>query len=254
LPRLSVDIDLDYTRDNKLVDMMRDRETITGIIKLYMAAEGYALSEKSKSHHSLDSFVYSFSNSAGVKDNIKIEINYSMRCHILPIAVRAIETMGLFSDVNVLSLAPLEIFSSKIVALLTRSAARDLYDINNMVELRLFDESEEALLRKCSVFYYAVGNNEPFEALDIRRVDSLTEYKIRTDLQPLLRKRERFHLPAAQKRVKDYLHNIFVLEDAEEQFLETFRQGMYKPELLFDGDILTRIQNHPMALWKQQSR
>jgi predicted nucleotidyltransferase component of viral defense system len=36
LPRLSVDIDLDYTQDNSLDDMMKDRETITDVIKLYM--------------------------------------------------------------------------------------------------------------------------------------------------------------------------------------------------------------------------
>ena len=110
LPRLSVDIDLDYTRDNSLDDMMKERETLTDVIKLYMAAEGYELSIKSKSYHSLDSFVYTFTNSGGVRDNIKIEINYSMRCHVFPIAARAIETMNLFNDVNVLSLDPLEIF------------------------------------------------------------------------------------------------------------------------------------------------
>lgn len=40
------------------------------------------------------------------------------------------------------SLAAIEIFASKIVALLTRTAPRDLYDINNMVYFGLFDETE----------------------------------------------------------------------------------------------------------------
>ena len=123
-----------------------------------------------------------------------------------------------------------------------------------MVVFRLFDESEEALLRRCSVFYYAVGNSEPPEDIDIKRIDSLTTYKIRTDLQPLLRKRDRFDLVAAQDRIKDYLSNLLVLDDNEQQFLEAFRQGVYKPELLFDGEKLDNVRNHPMVLWKLQSR
>jgi predicted nucleotidyltransferase component of viral defense system len=148
LPRLFVDIDFDYAHDNSLDDMLRDRMVITDIIGRYMTAEGYVLSPKSKEYHSLDSFVYTFVNSAGIKDNIKIEINYSMRCHVLPIATRTTVTMGVFETANVLSVAPMEIFSSKIVALLTRAAARDFYDINNMVTSGLFGESEETMFRK----------------------------------------------------------------------------------------------------------
>ena len=136
--------------------MMKDREDIKDILGRYMAAEQYELSGKSKSFHSLDSLVYAYTNSAGIRDNIKIEINYSLRCHVLPFISKPIETMGIFSEANVLSVAPIEIFGSKIVALLTRTAARDLYDINNMVTYGLFDESEAATLRKCVLFYFTI--------------------------------------------------------------------------------------------------
>jgi predicted nucleotidyltransferase component of viral defense system len=254
LPRLSVDIDLDYAHNNSLEDMTKEREEITTVIKRYMAAEGYELSGKSKSYHSLDSFVYTFVNSAGVRDNIKLEINYSVRCHVLPLAVRPIETMGVFGATNVLSVAPLEIYASKIVALLTRAAARDLFDINKMVVFGLFDESEAVTLRKCAVFYSAVGTEEPPQEFDLERIYSLISYKIRTDLQPVLRKRDWFDLPAAQKRVKAYLETLLVLEVYERRFLDVFRGGEYKPELLFDGETLERVRNHPMATWKLQQR
>ena len=51
------------------------------------------------------------------------------------------------------SLAPLEIYGSKMNALLSRAAARDLYDARNMIHYGLFDESEEEMLKKCVVFY-----------------------------------------------------------------------------------------------------
>jgi predicted nucleotidyltransferase component of viral defense system len=250
LPRLSVDIDLDYAHNNSLDDMIKDREEITAVIKRYMAAEGYELSSKSKNYHSLDSFVYAFENSAGAKDNVKIEINYSVRCHVLPLVTRPIETMGVFSAINVLSVAPIEIYASKIVALLTRAAARDLFDINQMVLAGLFDESESIMLRKCAIFYFAVGTEETPKDFDFERIFSLTSHKIRTDLQPVLRKRDWFDLPAAQERVRTYLGSLLVLEEDERDFLDAFRNGEYTPELLFDAETLVRVKNPPMATWK----
>lgn len=63
LPRLSVDIDLDYTKNNSRGGMLAERAEITDITKRYMAAQGYALSDKSKFYHSLDSFVFTYTNS-----------------------------------------------------------------------------------------------------------------------------------------------------------------------------------------------
>ena len=251
LPRLSIDIDLDYAHNNSKDEMLKDRENITALIGRYMAAEQYELSGKSKSYHSLDSFVYTYTNSAGIRDNIKVEINYSLRCHVLPFVSKPIETMDVFVTANVLSVAPIEIFASKIVALLTRTAARDLYDINNMITFGLFDESEAAILRKCVVFYFTIASDEVPEAFGIKRIYSLTNHRIRTDLQPVLRKKERFDLAAAQKRTEEYLTGLLVLDESERQYLDAFRENEYKPELLFDDtNILERIRNHPMALWK----
>jgi predicted nucleotidyltransferase component of viral defense system len=251
LPRLSIDIHLDYAYNNSKDEMLKDRENITAIIGRYMAAEQYELSGKSKSYHSLDSFVYTYINSAGIRDNIKIEINYSLRCHVLPFVSKPIETTGIFGETNVLSVAPIEIFASKIVALLTRTAARDLYDINNMITFGLFDESEAVILRKCVVFYFTIASDDVPEVFDIKRIYSLTNHRIRTDLQPVLRKKERFDLTAAQKRTEEYLTELLVLHSSERQYLDAFREGEYTPELLFeDAEILKRIRNHPMALWK----
>ena len=85
LPRLSVDIDLDYCRSIEREEMLADREIITDRISKYMMANGYVLSAKSKNYHALDSFVYEYVNCGGVKDNLKIEINYMLRCHVLPV-------------------------------------------------------------------------------------------------------------------------------------------------------------------------
>ena len=146
LPRLSVDIDLDYSEDISREDMLKKREQITADIKTYMSTQGYQLSDKSKYRHSLDSFVFVYQNLGGMNDNIKIEINYSLRCHIFELIRVPIITQIISTDKLVLSVTPMEIFAAKINALLSRAAARDLYDTYNMIKFGLFDESQYFIL------------------------------------------------------------------------------------------------------------
>lgn len=247
LPRLSVDIDLDYTFNNTRDEMLEERIIITDNIKRYMFAEGYDLSNKSKFYHSLDSFVFTYINSVGTKDNIKIEINYSLRCHILPFVNKRIKTLGVFSETNVLSLSHVEIFASKIVALISRVAARDLYDIDNMISFGLFDESQMNILRKCVVFYGAINDITSF---DINRINTLKWQKIKTDLLPVIRKKEKFDLDSSKEKVYQFLNELLILTPDDQKFLEAFHEHQYIPELLFDGEMLERVKQHPMALWK----
>ena len=157
LPRLSVDIDLDYLLPYSREDMLKNREILNATIDRFMVSQGYSQSPKTKTPHSLDSWVYEYVNGGGNRDNIKIEINYSLRAHILPVEDRPIITEYFATEYQIKTLAPLEIFGSKINAMLNRAAARDLYDVGNMVRYGLFDESELDMLRKCVVFYAAIS-------------------------------------------------------------------------------------------------
>ena len=51
LPRLSVDIDMDYSKNTGREEMLQDREDVTTRISKYMSANGYLLSQKSKNYH-----------------------------------------------------------------------------------------------------------------------------------------------------------------------------------------------------------
>ena len=148
LPRLSVDIDLDFSVNCSREEMLVTRQEVNDEVLRYMQSEGYRLAPSSKSPHTLDSWVFHYTNAAGNNDGIKIEINYSDRCHILP-SVDTNVTIPFLSDVVVRSLAPIELFATKINALIGRSAARDIYDVHNMIAQGVFTSKEELdLLRK----------------------------------------------------------------------------------------------------------
>ncbi len=127
-----------------------------------------------------------------------------------------------------------------------------MYDLNNMVYYGLFDKTELETLRKCVVFYSAVAGDVVPEAFDFDRMDTITEHRIKTDLFPVIRKKEKFDLAAAKARVKEYLSSLFILTEHEQKFLSAFRAKDYRPELIFESEALERVRNHPMALWKMQ--
>ena len=76
LPRLSVDLDLDFTPNLPLEDMEKAREKITKMLERYMTEEGYFLSGSSRYSHSLDSMLFQYQNAGGNRDNIKLELNH----------------------------------------------------------------------------------------------------------------------------------------------------------------------------------
>ncbi len=255
LPRLSVDIDLDFAQNLSRDDMMSTRERIREDIKIYMATQGYAISPRSKAYHSLDSFVFTYTNLGGMNDNIKIEINYSLRAHIFEPSLRKMSVPGVNADALIKTLLPMELYAAKINALIGRAAARDLYDIHNMIKFGLFDECEFPLLRKCVVFYTAISQDEIPDEYDFKRFNAITSRKIKTELLPVIQKGEFFELENVKITVAEFLKELLVLEDNERKFLDEFKAKRYRTELLFDDtDILDRIREHPMALWKIQNK
>jgi len=252
LPRLSVDIDLDFTKHCSRDEMFALREQINNDIVKYMTSQGYQLNPSSKNPHSLDSWVYFYQNAAGNKDNIKIEINYSMRDHVFEPIDKEVNIPALSVFFQVRTLANAELFGSKIKALIERTAARDLYDVYTMLKQGVFSDSEQQMLRKTILFYLAVGGNiPPMNEYKFDAIEKLNFNQIKRKLIPVLKKNDKFDFEVAKSVVRAYLSELMILTDVERQFVEKFNQGIYHPELLFDEpEIVDRIKEHPMAIWK----
>ena len=170
---------------------------------------------------------------------------------MLPAEERQVITEHFSSEYQVKTLAAIEIFGSKINAMLSRVAARDLYDVGNMVRYGLFDESEQDLLRKCVIFYAAISAKKINTTFDSSVIDALNHHKIKTDLLPVIRRKDKFDLEATKKAVRAFMDELMTLTESEAEFLERFERKEYRPELLFQQEeILARISKHPMALWE----
>ena len=250
LPRLSVDIDLDFIPNLTREETANERERLTEILKGYMSEQGYSLSDASRFSHSLDAFHYNYVNAAGNKDMIKIEINYSLRTHVLPSEDRVFVTDAFGKPIKVRTVATMEIFAAKTNALISRAAARDLYDFCNMADTKLFS-GEEDIFRKCIIFYATISAKEVNKNFDTSAIDSLTFSKIKSDLFPVLAVKDKFDLEGKKQQAKEYIASLMKPTEAEMEYMERFIEKEYKPELLFeDAEIIERLRDHPMALWK----
>lgn len=251
LPRSSVDIDMDFISNGTREEMVAAREQIASIIKEHMGAEGYQLSSASRFSFSLDAFLYQYQNSAGNRDNIKIELNYSLRTHLFKPVKLPLLTDVFDDNFLIHTVAPMEIFAAKTNALISRAAARDLYDFNNMISFGLFDESENDLFRKSIIFYNTISQETVNKSFETSAIDSLTFPKIKRDLFPVLRNKEFFDLEERKRAAKEYIEDLMQTTEKEMQYMEAFEQKDYRPELLFDEqEIIENIREHPMALWK----
>ena len=65
LPRLSVDIDLDYTNNSSRDDMLKDRKKIKSLLIDYLGKNGYQLGKDIREHHALDSIKATYINAGG---------------------------------------------------------------------------------------------------------------------------------------------------------------------------------------------
>lgn len=198
LPRLSVDIDLDFSENVDKESLIQIKDAISQRLKDYMWQEGYSLADERNSF-ALSSYLFNYVNNAGNRDNIKVEINFLDRCHILPLEKKSLLTKGLFDDFEVLTLNTTELYASKINALLSRATPRDLYDVNAMIEHNAIADKD--LLRKCLIFYNAIGGDYDIQQLDYKNIERLNFQKFKTQLKPVITKNDKFNIVSGSSLV-----------------------------------------------------
>ena len=258
-PRLSVDIDLDLIENLSKEEMIKERENIHNLLVNYLNSNNYKINMgKSKNVYALDSIVTEYIDIKGNIDNIKIEINYMNRVHILETKKLEVST-DVFKDkhLTIHCLNPIEIYAAKICALLDRTTARDLFDVYTLSKYDLFDDEEKKLLKQCFMLEYIAVNDYKLKDMKIDNIERLKRQDIKTKLLPTLKDRNRrnSNIDEMKQAVREYLKDILIVDDKTKEFYDKFQKGIYEPELLFDNEeIIERIKEHPMIIWKLNNK
>lgn len=255
LPRLSIDIDMDLTKSGKMIDLQPLRKEIKDTLFDLLQSQGYTLGQFGKEIHTLDQWTFDYTSISGNNDHIKVELNYGIRNHVLPITDKHIK-LNIVSDpgIHISTLHPCELFATKINALIERAAIRDLFDVYLLAKSDMLSTTEKKeLLRKSIIFYQTIGvEGSPKSNIDLSKIMHIPPSKIKSQLIPLLPSGKKFFpIDMAKDEVSKYLSSILTLSPKEQEYLENFSKGVYMPELLFsDREIIKRIIDHPMAIWK----
>lgn len=249
LPRLSVDIDYDFSFDCTKEEMWEIRDGIrTGIIE-YMDREGYVLSENAKYTYALDSFVYKYQTTSGSSDNLKIEINYMDRIHIYPTVER--ETTILGKHVKTRMLAEPELIGSKLNALIRRTVVRDVVDTYNLLKNGLNDLR---LIKKIVLFYVVMSSQIPIDFDELLKsciddINSIDYNKMRENVLYLLHRFIKIDIEEMKSYVESNIRDIFKLNENELMFISEYNNGNFNQDLLFEDYTIERLDRHPMLNW-----
>lgn len=248
MPRLSVDIDINYIGAPEKEIMLTERALIREHLRRIFQLQRYEI-EFSENYGS-DRFDLWYPNISDNRDRVKVEINYLLRTPLLkPIISKKRKLFSAIELPRVLILAPEELFASKMIALMARHAARDLYDIDQLSMKKDF-ALKKRLLKTCAIFY-GIINREDFRKMSPEIVGKVSHTDIKRTLSPLLQRGLNYDLAKSQDQVKQFLKPLFRFTKKERQFVDSFFEGIYEPSLIFNSNTFSPgISRHPMVEWK----
>jgi predicted nucleotidyltransferase component of viral defense system len=160
LDRLSVDIDLNYVGAVDRAAMEADRPLVDGALLRLLEAQGYQVRRQPPGHAG-GKWVARYSSALGGGASIEVDLNYMARAPLFGVQTMTSTPLGGVSATGISVLDLHEVVAGKLVALLDRRAARDLFDARRILETQTLDWS---LVRVGVLAWGAAGRRDWREA------------------------------------------------------------------------------------------
>ena len=245
LPRISVDIDVNYIGFLPKQDMKEDREKIKSeILKIF---DGDYEIEELMNEHALLQLKFGYMTLSGSSDALRLEINFLLR---QPIITHISKRLNGFNDEFWFPcLDEIEIFASKTIACLSRYSPRDLYDLYGWI--RSSGDINKSNFRYLLTYFALVARRTLFDLYDLK-FESITDKEIKDHLLPMLQRRSKPQRKEMIKTVQDFLKPFITLTDDEEREIKNFyATGELNTDFFFpDKKIRQNIIQSPAMVWK----
>lgn len=138
LERLSVDIDLNYIGGLDRAQMESDRQDVDAAMRRLLASQGYSVHRR-PDEHAGGKWVSRYNSALGGNANLEVDINYMARQPLFGAARMESRNLGGIQARNILVVDIHEIVAGKIVTLVDRSVARDLFDARCILSIEGLD-------------------------------------------------------------------------------------------------------------------
>jgi len=247
LPRLSVDIDLNYVGQVERDRMLEERPLVERAVEQVCRGLGHQI-QSGINEHALREYYLGFTNAAGRSDRLQIEINFLMRVLALPSARLEAARLADEGRCHFPVLAVEELMAGKLKAMIERGQPRDLYDLFRFVQAGLPYDAE--LLRKLTALFASTLDRDLRDYAP-ERYSRIDQEEVERLLHPLLRAEDR---PSAGEMVAVVRPLLLSVLDPtkEKRYFDAMAAGNYQPELLFPEypEVAARVARHPALIWK----
>jgi len=256
LDRLSVDIDLNYVGALDRNAMEADRPQVDAALNRLLTSQGYAI-RRQPDEHAGGKWIARFGSALSGGATIEVDVNYMSRQPLFGAAPMSSIDLGGTRAIDVPVLDLHEVVAGKLVALIDRRAARDLFDARRILDIPDLDWTQ---IKAAVLAYGASGRRDWRQALvkDIGGDPRELRQKLAICLP-----RDRFAgeggveawISESVSLCQERLAPLFELAAGEAAFLDGVldRGEIDTTQLGVSPEVQARMATMPMLVWKAQN-
>ena len=253
LPRLSVDIDLNYIGSLDRETMLAERPKIDQAIQAVFERDGYFV-KRIPVEHAGGKWRLRYTSFTGQESNLEVDLNFMLRRPLWDIHFAKSRELGKYQATGIPVLDIHELAAGKLAALMDRGQARDLFDCTGLFAMSKLDIAK---LRLGFVVYGAMSRRD-WRTISADDID-FDPGDINSQLIPTLdtslagtvgnsREYGSFLVESCQQG----MNNLLPFSGGELQFLDAIHEEgvIDASSLTADPDLQSRITEQPMLKWK----
>ena len=253
IPRLSVDIDLNYVGAADREIMLTERPKLEQAVQAVCGRLGIQIRHMPRDHAG-GKWRLSYTGVTGAARSLELDVNFMLRTPLWPLAIADSKRVGSFGVTQVPMVDLHELAAGKLAALFGRTASRDLFDVRELLSSVALDAEK---LRTGFVVYGGI-NRHDWRTVSLNDIQ-IVSADVERELVPLLRA----HVAPPREEIanwteqllagcRDLLSAVLPLTANEIEFLDFLNErGEIASELLTDDrDLQATIRSHPGLLWK----
>ncbi len=253
LPRLSVDIDINYIGAVDRETMLAERPKVEQALQAVCEREDMTVTRR-PDEHAGGKWRFRYESAVTETGNLEVDVNYMARVPLWNPDIVDSRFVGTVTATAIPVLELHELAAGKLTALLARHASRDLFDAHELLTNHDLDSNR---LRLGFVVYGGM-NRRDWRTVSIDDV-AFDEEELRNQLLPVMRTdptiADADHRAWAARLVdecRSALSAVLPLAENERAFLDQLLEhGEIDPTLLTDDeDLKKRIATHPGLRWK----
>lgn len=246
VPRLSVDIDLDYVGAADAEEARRRRPELLAELETLSRAAGYAVNPD-RASYAMAHLRLAYADSDGRPAQLKLDVNFLDRVPVRPperLPVRHPFGDDLpSSEMQTFALA--ELAAAKTIALVRRALARDLFDVAMLAALPGIDDEPLTTATVVRGSGYPPPSPVDYSAAIVDRVRPV---RWRSEVLALVRRPVPVTLDVARTSAAAFIERATSFTADDREFLRLLDVGELRPELL--GEVGARAALNPALLWR----